>query len=63
MRFLAVFMLKQPLVLLNIIKPSEAASENDHLRAYCDLVVYFTKNEGVPVRMKSFLRTGTPSYI
>ena len=63
MRFLAVFMLKQTLVLLNIIKPSKTITENDHLRASCDLVVYFTKNEGVPGRMNLFMRPGTPSYI
>lgn len=63
MRFLAVFMLKQTLVLLNIIKPSKIIPENDHLRASCDLVVYFTKNEGVPGRMNLFMRPGTPSYI
>lgn len=63
MQFLAAFMLNQILVLINIIKSSEAASENDHLRAFCDLVVYFTKNEGVPGRMNLFMRPGTPSYI
>lgn len=63
MQFLAAFMLNQILVLLNIIKPSKIIPENDHLRAYCDLVVYFTKNEGVPDRMNLFMRPGTPSYI
>ncbi len=63
MQFLAAFMLNQILVLINIKKPSKKIPENDHLRVSCDLVIYFTKNEGVPGRMKLFMRPGTPSYI